>query len=158
MEKPKPQTPSTTSLGSTTFTDVPDTVDTKIPDFDLGNPLTGATLNVEPEIDSSKLVFITSEIQPEPIGGFVNFYRTVSQNLKYPHQAKMLGVEGKVFVDFVVDRFGKATNIKIIKGIGAGCDDEAMRVVAIPKWNAGRQRGKAVNVRIGLQINFKLDR
>jgi protein TonB len=68
-----------------------------------------------------------------------------------------MGVEGKVFVQFVVDKDGTLTDIKAVKGIGAGCDEEAVRVLkAAPKWKPGKQRGRPVKVRMILPITFKL--
>jgi protein TonB len=77
--------------------------------------------------------------------------------LKYPAQARRMRIEGKVFVEFVVDRDGSVTNVVIVKGIGAGCDEEAQRIIAgSPPWNAGKQRGKPVRQRMVLPITFKL--
>jgi len=68
-----------------------------------------------------------------------------------------MGIEGKVFVQFIVDKAGNITNVTAVKGIGAGCDEEAVRVIkGSPKWKPGKQRGKAVKVRMILPITFKL--
>ena len=92
-----------------------------------------------------------------PIGGYQTFYKFVKKNMKYPRQAKRMGIEGKVYVQFVVDKDGSITNIKVIRGIGAGADEEAARVLSIvPKWKPGKQRGRAVKQRIVLPISFKL--
>lgn len=75
----------------------------------------------------------------------------------YPHRAQRMGIEGWVFVEFVVERDGSLTDIKVVKGIGGGCDDEAIRVISqAPKWNAGKQRGRSVRVRMVMPIMFKL--
>jgi protein TonB len=77
--------------------------------------------------------------------------------MKYPAQARRMGVEGKVFVQFVIGKDGSINDVKIIKGIGAGCDEEAARVMqSAPPWNPGKQRGKAVKQRYTLPIIFKL--
>jgi protein TonB len=92
-----------------------------------------------------------------PIGGMPAFYEFVGKKLKYPAQARRMGVEGKVFVEFVIERDGTITDVKAIKGIGAGCDEEAVRVLqSAPKWKAGKQRGKPVRQRMVLPIAFKL--
>ena len=65
-------------------------------------------------------------------------------------------MDGKVFVEFVVNRQGELSNVKVIKGIGAGCDEEALRVLALTHWEAGRQRGRPVNVRMVMPISFKI--
>lgn len=95
--------------------------------------------------------------QPEPIGGYEAFYKFISKNIKYPSQARKLGVEGKVFVRFIVDEQGEVTNLKIIRGIDAGCDAEVLRLMEkSPKWNPGKQRAKPVKVRMVIPIIFEL--
>lgn len=102
-------------------------------------------------------IFTIVEDQPQPKGGMAAFYEFIGKKLKYPAQARRMGIEGKVFVEFVVDKDGTITDVKAIKGIGAGCDEEAIRVIqSSPKWNAGKQRGRAVRVRMILPITFKL--
>ena len=102
-------------------------------------------------------IFTIVEDQPQPKGGMAAFYEYIGKKLKYPAQARRMGIEGKVFVEFVVDKDGTITNVKAIKGIGAGCDEEAIRVIqSSPKWNAGKQRGRPVKVRMILPITFKL--
>jgi len=110
---------------------------------------------VEEEV--AEEIFTIVEDQPEPKGGMAAFYEYVGKNLKYPAQARRMGIEGKVFVEFVVDKDGSITNVKAIKGIGAGCDEEAKRVIEkAPKWSPGKQRGRPVKVRMILPITFKL--
>jgi protein TonB len=102
-------------------------------------------------------VFTIVEQQPEFPGGMGAFYQFVQSKLKYPSQARRMGIEGKVFVQFVVDKQGNITEVQAVKGIGAGCDEEAVRVIkGSPKWAAGKQRGKSVKVRMILPITFKL--
>ena len=85
------------------------------------------------------------------------FYKYVATTLRYPAQARRMGIEGKVFVQFVVDKDGSLTDVQAIKGIGAGCDEEAVRVISkAKKWKPGKQRGRAVKVRMILPITFKL--
>lgn len=105
----------------------------------------------------SKEIFTKVEHQPSPIGGMKQFYEYVQSNLKYPQDAKETGIEGKVFVQFVVDSDGKLTNVQAVKGIGGGCDEEAVRVIkeSLP-WNPGLQQGEKVGVRMILPITFKL--
>jgi protein TonB len=110
---------------------------------------------VEEEKDE---VFLIVEDQPTPEGGMPAFYKYVADNLKYPKQASRMGVEGRVFVQFVVDKDGGLNDIKVLKGIGAGCDEEAMRVIKeSPKWKPGKQRGRPVKVKMSLPIQFKLN-
>ena len=104
-------------------------------------------------------VFFPGSLQqnPEPIGGLEAFYAFISKHLKYPRLAKQMDVSGKVFVQFVIDKDGSLTDVEVIKGIGAGCDEEAQRVIAeAPKWMPGKQRGRPVKVRMVVPIVFKL--
>ena len=90
-------------------------------------------------------------------GGIGAFYQYVQKNMKYPSQAQRMGLEGKVFVEFVVGKDGKITDVKVLRGIGAGCDEEAIRVLKnSPAWSPGKQRGRAVRQRMVLPITFKL--
>lgn len=99
------------------------------------------------------------ETKPEPLNGFREFYEFVGKNLKYPKKARQMGVEGKVFVQFVIDEFGNLTDIEVVKGIGMGCDQETLRVMKLlPQWIPGKQRGQPVRVRMILPITFKLGR
>ncbi len=98
-----------------------------------------------------------AEFMPEPVGGMLAFQKFLVKNIKYPNQAKRMGIEGRVYVQFVVDKQGNLTEIKTIKGIGAGCDEEAVRVMSLlPKWKAGKQGYKRVAVRMIVPITFRL--
>ena len=102
-------------------------------------------------------IFTIVQEQPLPVGGIRAFYEFVGENLNYPSRALRMGLEGRVFVEFVVEKDGSLSDIKVVKGIGGGCDDEAIRVISqAPKWNPGKQRGNAVRVRMVLPIMFKL--
>lgn len=102
-------------------------------------------------------IFAIVEEQPTPIGGMRAFYTYVSKNLKYPNKAERMSIEGRVFVEFVVEKDGSLTDIHVAKGIGAGCDEEAVRVIfQAPDWNPGKQRGREVRVRMVMPIVFKL--
>lgn len=106
-----------------------------------------------PEVDP--IVF--AEVQPQPIGGIHNFYKELSEKIKYPNPARRMNIEGKVLVEFVVNKKGEPSDFKIIKGIGAGCDEEAKRVIALSKWTSGKQRGIPVRVRMTMPIYFRLN-
>jgi periplasmic protein TonB len=101
--------------------------------------------------------FRVVEKMPEPIGGWASFYKTLTKNFKYPKQAQRVGANGKVFVEFTVNDKGELSHFKIIKGIGYGCDEEAKRVIALTKWTAGKQRGRAVNVKMVQPIVFSME-
>lgn len=101
-------------------------------------------------------IFEVVEEQPAPEGGMEAFYKFVGKELRYPAQANRMGVEGRVFVQFVVDEKGNVSDVKAVKGIGAGCDEEAVRVIKLTKWNPGKQRGRPVKVRMIMPVMFKL--
>ncbi len=102
-------------------------------------------------------IFVIVENMPEPKEGMQTFYEYIGKNLKYPEEARKAGIEGKVFVQFTVTKDGSLTDIKVLKGIGHGCDEEAIKVLQnAEKWKPGAQRGKVVNVRMSLPIVFKL--
>lgn len=118
---------------------------------------TGIPEPTEIEEPVSDEPLIVSEIQPAFPGGLKAFYKYIGKKLKYPKIARRTHTEGKVIVQFVVDRDGSLTNIQVLKGIGAGCDEEAVRVLQhCPKWNPGKQRGKPVKVRMSFPIVFDL--
>jgi len=94
---------------------------------------------------------------PEFIGGTAKLFEYLGKNLKYPELAKTTGIQGKVFVQFVVDKNGKIKDVKVLQGINALLDKEALRVVSeMPDWKAGKQHGKPVSVIYNLPISFKL--
>jgi protein TonB len=79
------------------------------------------------------------------------------KNLQYPNEARDKNISGKVIVKFVIDTEGNIKNAEVIRGIGAGCDEEALRVVRkMPRWKPGHQNGKAVNVFFHLPVSFVL--
>ncbi|MEQ9049758.1 MAG: energy transducer TonB, partial [Marinoscillum sp.] len=82
-----------------------------------------------PEEEEIEEVFTIVENQPEFPGGMAAFYKYVGDNMDYPSQARRMGIEGRVYVQFVVDKDGTVTEVKAVKGIGAGCDEEAERVL-----------------------------
>ena len=119
--------------------------------------ISGLTLD-EPEKEESQEVFIIVEEQPEPMGGMEAFYAYVGENLEYPRRAILNRTVGKVFLQFIVERDGKIGNVKVLKGIGDGCDEEAVRVIkSAPAWKPGKQRGRPVRVRIIVPVAFKLN-
>lgn len=103
-------------------------------------------------------VFMVVEDQPTPEGGMEAFYDYIRTHLKYPAEARSAGIEGKVFVQFIVDTDGSLKDVEVLKGIGGGCNEEALEVVKnSPAWNPGLQRGQAVKVRMVLPITFSLE-
>ena len=81
----------------------------------------------------------------------------IGDNMKYPQAAVENGIQGTIFVKFVVDKSGKLTNINVERGIGRGCDEEAVRIVqSMPDWNPGVNKGTPVNVNQTVIVKFKL--
>ncbi|MBX2946766.1 MAG: energy transducer TonB [Cyclobacteriaceae bacterium] len=112
---------------------------------------------VQVEEEETDKIFLVVEQSAAPKGGMAAFYDYVSKNINYPAQARRMNIEGKVFVEFVVDKDGTLTNFVVVKGIGAGCDEEALRIIqSAPPWTPAKQRGKPVRQRMVLPIYFKL--
>jgi TonB family protein len=121
----------------------------------------GSTANSKEVINSGEeeadQIFDAVETQPSPPGGMSGWSKYLSDNLKYPTQARRMGIEGHVFVVFVINTDGSIQDVEVLTGIGGGCDEEAVRIVkGAPKWNPGMQKGKAVRTRMRLPIRFKL--
>jgi len=110
----------------------------------------------EPQIQEQE-IFVFVEEQPEFPGGEEALMNYLSSNIHYPEQAKELDIQGTVIIEFVVETNGSVTNVVVKRGIGGGCDEEAVRVVkSMPKWKPGKQRGKPVRVRYTLPVRFQL--
>lgn len=98
------------------------------------------------------------EKPPEFKGGLEAMYKFLATNMRYPAAARRLGLEGSIYIGFVVTSDGTIRDVALIKGIGISCDEEALRVVkSFPKWVPGVQRGEPVNVKFVLPIKFKID-
>jgi TonB family protein len=99
-----------------------------------------------------------AEQMPEFPGGEEGLFAHIQKNLKYPKKAVDANTQGRVIINFVVNDDGSITDVKLARGIGYGCDEEAIRVVnSFPKWNPGKQNGKKVRVAYSLPITFSLD-
>lgn len=136
-------------------------------EIDMDNEITQETkvevITIQPqevEKEDPNEIFLVVEETAAPIGGMGAFYEYVGKKMqgKYPAQARRMGIEGRVFVEFVVEKDGSLTDVKAIKGIGAGCDELAEKVVReAPRWKPGKQRGKPVRQKMVLPIMFKLN-
>ena len=101
--------------------------------------------------------FNEQDTPPTPIGGLPAWQRHLSENLIYPTSARMRGIQGTVLVSFVVNTDGTVTEVELVRGIGGGCDEEALRVFKIsPRWSPGMIKGKAVRTRMTLPLSFRL--
>ncbi|MBI5540355.1 MAG: energy transducer TonB [Bacteroidia bacterium] len=102
--------------------------------------------------------FYVIEEKPEYPGGIEAMNKWIAENVKYPEIAKENGVTGKVFIQFVIDKDGKVSNVQLLRGVDPYLDKEALRVIsAMPSWTPGKQRGKTVKVSFQIPINFKLN-
>ena len=111
---------------------------------------------VEEEVVETEIFQIVEEMPQFP-GGDAKLLEYVATHIKYPQIARETGIQGRVFVGFVVEPDGSVSNVKILRGIGGGCDEEAVRVIkSLPKWKPGKQRGKAVRVSYQIPVLFKL--
>lgn len=108
-------------------------------------------------VDNADEVFHPFEAQPDYPGGMASFYALISKHIKYPASAKRMGMEGKVFIGFIIEKDGSLSNIEVLKGVHKACDDEALRVMKlVPKFIPGEQRGEPVRVRMTIPIHFQL--
>lgn len=174
-EKPeiKPETPKIESIQFTVpIVTTEEVVEmTTVEDIQASNPGTVTQQGLEgfmglPEGDGNEEVigntnteeiFTVVEQMPEFPGGEAAMYDFLDKNMQYPTMAKEQSIQGKVWLSFIVDKFGNISNVEVIRGIGGGCDEEAVRVVSMmPRWNPGKQSGRAVPVKFRFPINFTL--
>jgi protein TonB len=115
------------------------------------------TSDVKVTEDDGNKIFTSVEQVPEFPGGLDAFIKYLSRNIKYPAVARENNTQGKVFVSFVCEKDGSLTDVKVARGIGDGCDEEAVRVIkASPHWKPGIQNGRPVRVAYSVPINFTL--
>ena len=116
-----------------------------------------APAEIEEEEIVEAEIFKVVEVMPEFPGGPAKMMEYIQKNIKYPMMARESDIQGRVFVSFVVEPDGSISNVGVMRGIGGGCDEEAVRVVnSMPKWNPGKQRGTAVRCSFTVPIIFKL--
>lgn len=120
------------------------------------NTAHGQTINVKAD---SVYSFADIDVAPKPIKGMSFMYEEWSSKIKYPKQAKTLGIEGKVFITFIVDKNGSVGKPLVIQGIGAGCDAATIEAFKEMKlvWVAGKHNGEAVKTKMVLPFVFKLN-
>ena len=111
----------------------------------------------EKKVSVDDEVFVVVEEQAEFPGGLDSMYAYIQKNLKYPELAKEKGIEGRVFVSFIIEKDGSISNILVKRAIGGGCEEAAVEMVKnMPKWKPGKQRGKPVRFQFTLPIKFEL--
>ena len=103
-------------------------------------------------------VYMIVEQMPEFPGGDKSLFQFIADNTKYPADAKEKGIKGRVFVNFIVEPDGSVSDIRVLRGIGGGCDEEAVRIVeSMPKFKPGMQNGEAVRVSYTVPVIFRLE-
>ena len=113
---------------------------------------------IEIEEESDDDFFMVVENMPEFPGGDEGLMRYIQKNVKYPPIAKEYNITGKVYIQFIVDKTGSVTNVKVVRGVDKNLDAEAVRVVkSLPKYKPGKQRGQNVRVMFTIPINFTLN-
>lgn len=116
----------------------------------------GSALKAETE-DTEPKPFGTIEVNPEFSGGEAGWAKFMQKNLRYPNQALEAGISGRVFVSFVVEKDGHLTDIKVVRGVGYGLDEEAVRVLKLaPAWKPGVQNGRPVRVAYTMPFSFQI--
>jgi protein TonB len=114
-------------------------------------------VHVDEEVVEEEPIFIVVESAPGFPGGTAALMQFLTENIKYPIMAREANIQGTVFLSFIVSKTGEISDIAVLRGIGGGCDEEAVRVVGLmPEWEPGKQRGIAVNVRFTLPVKFIL--
>ena len=133
-----------------------DTSTYSIETFSISGSLFETLLDVATSKEDT--VYQIAEEMPKFPGGEQAMIKFVAENINYPQEAKDKEIAGRVFVSFVVEKDGSVDEVKVMRGIGGGCDEEVVRVVkAMPKWKPGKQAGKPVRVNYMMPFNFKLD-
>ncbi|MDR7132097.1 protein TonB [Algoriphagus sp. 4150] len=129
--------------------DINTSVETIIPDIELSSP---------PMIETVDEIVDFVDVQATFMGGMDAWYTYLNKNLKYPSQAKKMGIEGMVIVRFVVNTDGSIQDIELVRTIGGGCDEVAKEVIQnSPNWTPGRIGGKSVRSRMTMPIRFRLN-
>lgn len=121
-------------------------------DLDLGGQLDMPPPPEQKEEEEEEDFFVVVEEMPELIGGLAE----LQSKIKYPEMARRAGIEGRVYIQFIVNEQGEVENPQVIRGIGGGADEEALRVVSQAKFKPGMQRGRPVRVQYSLPIFFRL--
>ena len=133
-----------------------DTARYSIEPFSISEGLFETLLDVATSKEDT--VYQIVEKMPQYRGGEEAMMKYVADNIKYPQEAKDKNISGRVFVSFVIEKDGSVNEVKVVRGIGGGCDEEAARVIkGMPNWEPGKQKGKPVRVNYMMPINFKLN-
>lgn len=117
----------------------------------------GIALSFTSTVQAQEIVKSTVDEMPVPPGGITGLTNYMIQNLTYPSAAKEANVQGMVVVSFIVTAEGKVEHVEVLRGIGSGCDEEAVRVISNSgTWTPAKKEGKAVATKMTLPVQFKL--
>jgi protein TonB len=152
-EIPPPPMPSVMINEELVDDEIPD-IDIETTELDENDKVEDDPLIFDDDSETPDFPFDFVEDMPEIIGGLA----ALQKNVIYPEIAVRAGVEGKVRVEAIINKFGEVENAKIVKGIGAGCDEAAIEAVMKTKFKPGKQRGKAVKVRLSIPISFVINK
>lgn len=158
VKPPPPKPPPQVTIINVVEDDVEVEDDIEIDiEFDEDEAMEEFEFVVEDEEIEEQHIFLVVENMPEFPGGEAAMYKFIGKNIEYPRMAKESGISGRVFITFVVERDGSVSDVQILRGIGGGCDEEAVRVIRkMPRWSPGKQRGKPVRVQYRMPIKFTL--
>jgi len=137
--------------------------DVLVPDIDIDvetgddDEIEAQIIEDDPEDDVEEQFFVFVEDLPAYPGGDIARIKFLKNNIKFPAMAIEAGIQGTVYVSFIVEKDGSISHVNVARGIGGGCDEEAVRVIRkMPKWSPGKQRSIPVRVKINVPIKFKL--
>lgn len=147
--------------------DEPPPTQDKLQDIDAGKTTVEGDPNADVDLSGledgsgdvigEEQVFLAVEQPPEFPGGESALIEYIGKNTKYPAIARENNIEGRVFISFVVEKDGNISDVKVVRRIGGGCDEEAERVIkSLPKFTPGKQNGRPVRVQFNVPVNFKL--
>jgi len=155
---PPPPPPAFTEVLNIVDDDVELEEELELDDMEMDEEAEVEIMDFEEEVEEDdNQVFMVVETMPSFPGGDAALMKYLQKNVKFPAIAQENGIQGRVYVEFVVNKDGQIVDVKILKGVDRSLDEEAMRVVKnMPPWSPGEQRGKAVRVSYRLPINFTL--
>lgn len=156
IEMPKPQITTIETVTNEIETDETLEINIEVTD-ETHNNLDFEVVDKKDEVAEEPQIFFSAQQQPEFPGGLSAMRKFLAENIKYPKSAKEVGITGTVHIAFVVWMDGSIRNVKVLRGIGGGCDEEAARVIQnMPDWKPGIQRTQAVNVQMSIPVVFNL--
>jgi len=161
---PPPPKPQVTEILSIVEDDVEIEDEIELEDVEADQDMEVEIIEMDEEEEETSIFFIVEDMpifMPKKCKtkeeGEVELRKHIAKNIEYPEIARENGIQGKVYISFVVNSKGKVTNVKVARGIDASLDKEAIRVVKnLPNFSPGKQRGKPVRVSFTVPINFKL--